>query len=133
MVTFSSRKMPGASQVRALYRNARWARGRSLAKIEKMLQHSDLVFTCWDGKKLVGFARVQTDFTFRAVLFDVIVEPAHHRQGLGTRLVNQVLSHPRLAQVDQFWLYTTDKQDFYKRFGFQKYPDNVLILKKNPS
>ncbi len=130
MITFSSRKKPSAPQVKALYRHAWWAKDRQISKIRQMLSHTDLLFTCWEGAALVGLARVNTDYAFRAVLFDVIVDPRFHRQGLGTRLVENALAHPDLRQVEQFWLYTTDKQAFYERFGFRQYPENVMILKK---
>ena len=124
----STRRVPAAQQLARLYSGVAWARDRRLADIRKALQHSDLVVGAWAGRELVGFARASTDFTFRAVLWDVIVDPPYAGQGLGTRLVRSLLEHPRLRTVDQFWLYTSDKQGFYERLGFRAYPDNTLRL-----
>jgi N-acetylglutamate synthase-like GNAT family acetyltransferase len=62
------------------------------------------------------------------VLWDVIVDPSQAGRGLGTRVVKALLGHPRLRTVDQFWLYTSDKQGFYERLGFQAYPGNTMRL-----
>jgi N-acetylglutamate synthase-like GNAT family acetyltransferase len=127
-LSLSVRRRPSAPQVQRLFQTAPWARDRSLAQIKVMLANTDLVASLWHGKDLVGFARVSTDFAFRAVLWDVIVERRWLGQGLGTRLVKGLLAHPRLKNVDQFWLYTTSKQGFYERLGFKAYPRNTMRL-----
>ena len=127
-LSLSTRRIPSPRQLARLYSGVAWARDRRLADIRKALKHSDLVAGAWAGRELVGFARVSTDFTFRAVLWDVIVDPPHAGQGLGSRLVRSLLEHPKLKTVDQFWLYTSDKQGFYERLGFQAYPDNTMRL-----
>jgi N-acetylglutamate synthase-like GNAT family acetyltransferase len=122
------RRSPSPEQVHRLFQTAPWARDRNLAQIKVMLKHSDLLATIWLGPELIGMARVSTDFAFRAVLWDVIVERRWLGQGLGTRLVKSLLDHPRLRPVDQFWLYTTSKQGFYERLGFKSYPRNTMRL-----
>ena len=125
---YSVRRAPSPEQVHRLFQTAPWARDRTLAQIKVMLKQTDLVATIWHGAELVGMARVSTDFAFRAVLWDVIVERRWLGQGLGTRLVKSLLAHPRLKSVDQFWLYTTSKQGFYERLGFKAYPRNTMRL-----
>ena len=127
-VRYSVRRQPSAEQVHRLFQTAPWARDRSLAQIKVMLKNTDLVASAWQGDELLGMARVSTDFAFRAVLWDVIVERRRLGQGLGTKLVKGLLAHPRLKAVDQFWLYTTSKQGFYERLGFQAYPRNTMRL-----
>lgn len=130
----STRRRPTPQQLRRLFQSAPWARDRRLPEIGRMLRHTPLMATAWRGAELVGFARVSTDFAFRAVLWDVIVDPRHAKRGLGTRVVASLLGHPRLKTVDQFWLYTTDKQGFYARFGFKPYPKNTMqLLRGRPS
>ena len=93
------------------------------------MKHSDLVVTAWDGSKLVGFARVSTDFCFRAVIWDVIVHVDQHRRGIGSRLIKAVTTSPDLSQVEGFWLFTTDKQPFYKKLGFKFFPKNLMVYR----
>jgi ribosomal protein S18 acetylase RimI-like enzyme len=123
-------KMPTPEEVMDLYAHAPWARERRLPQVRRMLSHTTLCFTARQGRRLVGMARVVSDLSFRAAVYDVIVHPDCHRRGIGSALVKQVLSHPRLRTVDQVWLYTTDKQAFYERLGFRPYPGNMLVHKR---
>ncbi len=132
-LTFSSARKPSVPQVHALYQHAAWAKNRTRAGIAKALRHSDLVLSAWDGRALVGFCRVSTDFSFRAVLWDVIVHRDYFRKGIGSKLVRMVVRHPRLKGIDGFWLFTTDKQIFYKKLGFTLYPDNLMVYRKKTS
>jgi ribosomal protein S18 acetylase RimI-like enzyme len=112
-----------------LYRHAWWTRSRSGPQVRRMLRHTDLCVCAWSGRQLAGFARVSTDFTFRAVIWDVIVREGFQGKGLGRALVTRVTRHPRLRQVEGFWLYTTDKQAFYRKLGFKPYPKNLMVLR----
>lgn len=132
-IVYSDTRKPSTAQVRELYRYTTWASKRPAAAITQALRHSDLIFSAWQGKQLVGFCRVSTDFSFRAVLWDVIVHPDFYRQGIGGKLVQRVLKHRRLKPIDGFWLFTTDKQAFYKKLGFALYPKNLMVLRKRRS
>ncbi len=105
-------------QLQALYHHAPWATGRSLDGIKRMLENTNYVFSAWDDRRLVGFARVLTDRIYRATLWDVVVHPDYQGQGVGESLMKTILSHPVLSRVQKFWLNTRDKQAFYERFGF---------------
>lgn len=113
-----------------LYAFAHWAARRKSSDVRKAVKASGLFLSAWDGKKLVGMARVGTDFTFRAVLWDLIVDPYYSGRGIGTRLVKNFLKHPKLKSVETFWLSTTDKQRFYSRFGFALNKKNIMVYKK---
>ncbi len=107
-----------AQQLQALYQHAPWATGRSLDGIKRMLENTDYIFSVWDGRQLVGFARVLTDRIYRATLWDVVVHPDYQGRRVGESLMRTILSHPVLSKVQKFWLNTRDKQTFYERFGF---------------
>ncbi len=48
-----------------------------------MLVHCDLIIACCDMQdRVIGFARVLTDYTFKALIFDVIVDESDRGQGL---------------------------------------------------
>jgi N-acetylglutamate synthase-like GNAT family acetyltransferase len=82
-----------------------------------MLQHTDVTISAWDGERLVAFGRVLTDYVYRATIWDVIVDQAYQSQGLGTEIVQRILHHPSLKQVELFWLCTR-RPAFYERLGF---------------
>src|SRR5689334_14009915 len=62
-----------------------WSRGRNLNDIRRAVEHSSLICAYCDPAtgRLAAFARVLTDFVYKAVIFDVIVDRPHRRRGLG--------------------------------------------------
>ena len=117
-ITYREGESLDVDQLRLLYEQAPWARGRSKDGIARMLANTDYYFTGWDGPQLVAFARVLTDGIYRATLWDVVVDAAYQGRGVGEGLMGVILSHPVLSRVEKFWLNTRDKQTFYERFGF---------------
>jgi predicted N-acetyltransferase YhbS len=105
-------------QVLDLYRCAAWSKDRTREEAETILANSSLVLSVWDGGRLVGMARILTDFVVRATLYDVIVRPEDQGKGVGRMLVERALEHPSLKRVPVFYLLTQDKRPFYERFGF---------------
>ena len=71
--------------------------GPLAAQLRTLLRHSDIFLTAWDGDALIGCARVLTDFTVRALICDVIVDPAYQGHGIGRMLVEAIEAHPALA------------------------------------
>jgi predicted GNAT family N-acyltransferase len=115
-----------------LYRYEWWTDARREEDVARMLQHSDLVIgVCADpGERLVGFTRVLTDCTYKALVFDVIVAQAHRHAGLGRRLVQYVLDHPMLAQVTHVELYCKPELiPFYEQWGFARPGPEVNFLR----
>src|SRR3954447_14888387 len=78
-----------------------WTAGRSPDAVRRMLAGSDVVIALRrrDNDQLVAFARVLTDFTYLAVVLDVIVAPAVRGRGVGALLMDAVLAHPGVADV----------------------------------
>ena len=116
-----------------LYRHEWWTDTRSEEDVVRMLAHTDLVVgVCADPKgQLVGFARVLTDRAFKALILDVIVAQAHRRTGLGQRLIQHVLDHPMLAQVEHIELYCRPELiPFYEQWGFSTTPADVNLMRK---
>lgn len=97
---------------------ASWSLGRTIEQTQDMLTHTDLAISAWDGRRLVGFGRVLTDYVFRASIWDVIVDHEYQGQDIGTQIMQQILHHPTLSRVELFWLCTRDKQAFYEKLGF---------------
>jgi len=101
-----------------LFEQADWARGRSLKDIQQMLAETDLTISAWEGTHLVGFGRVLTDYVYRASIWDVIVDRNFQDQDIGKGLIQRMLTHPSLEQVELFWLCTRHYQGFYASLGF---------------
>ncbi|MGD9725762.1 MAG: GNAT family N-acetyltransferase [Nitrospiraceae bacterium] len=116
-ISFSDRKDIDLSQLLRLYHQAPWTKGRTAEQAQRMLGHTDLVVSAWDGDRLVGFGRVLTDYVFRASIWDIIVDKGYQGRGIGTHLVRHILDHPTLQHVELFWLCTR-MPGFYERLGF---------------
>ena len=128
-VTFSE-KLPEASQLVRLFHQAPWAKARSLEETRDMLSHTDLALCAWDGDQLVGFGRVLTDFVYRATIWDVIVDHAYQKQGIGTEIVQRILHHPHLTKVELFWLCTR-RPGFYEKLGFSSREQTGLVWSRS--
>jgi len=92
-----------------------------------MLDHADILVTCWDGSLLVGVARSVTDFSYCCYLSDLAVDAACQRSGIGTELVRQTqaLLGPRCNLI---LLSAPAATQYYPRIGFQGHP-SAWVLK----
>lgn len=118
------------SQLVELYEGTWWAQGRTVDTIRRALDHSHPVVTAWDGGTLVGFARVISDLTYRATIWDVIVRPSYQGKGVGKAMMHYVLEHPDLRSVTYFLLLTADKHGFYERLGFKPEREMAMTLRR---
>ncbi len=129
-VTISETREVAIPKLRALHDTAAWARGRSAHQLRTILRQSDIFLTAWDGDKIVGCARVLTDYAVRALICDVIVDPAYQGQGIGRMLVEAVETHPALRDVETLCLFTTQKHDFYAHLGWEDYAGDGMVLRR---
>ena len=107
-----------------------WAKGRSRDTIEKSITHS-LCFGVYNSEDShVGFARVVTDFTGFAWLFDVFILEEYRGSGLGKMLIKEIMSFPGLQGIKRWGLNTRDAHGLYQQFGFKNIerPDNMMEL-----
>lgn len=99
-----------------------WAATRTKEIVEKSIAQSVCVGIFVNGKQ-VGFARAVTDHVTVAALFDVIVHEDFRNRGFGKRLVQEILNHQELAEVEAFMLATRPPADgLYAGYGFRELP-----------
>ena len=116
-------------ELQELLNQTLWAKNRKTEDLSIMIENSDLIFAVFHDEKLVGFARVLTDYIFRATLWDVVIHSSFHKKGVGSFLMEHILSHPDLSQIKKIWLFTTDKHVFYEKFGFISKNGSMLLEK----
>jgi predicted GNAT family N-acyltransferase len=106
----------------ALYTKEWWTQNRTYEDAISMLNHCDLIIACCDMQyRVIGFARVLTDYVFKALIFDVIVDERARGQGLGQEIVTRIINHPDLQKVQSFELYCPERLiPFYEKQGFVK-------------
>lgn len=105
-----------------LYKQGWWSQERKLEDIETMLNHSNILIGLvnTETQKLIGFTRVLTDCIYRAVIFDVLVDSSYQKQGLGQRLMQEIINHPNLKSLECFILFCLPEMlPFYEKIGFQ--------------
>ncbi|MBE9004946.1 GNAT family N-acetyltransferase [Fortiea sp. LEGE XX443] len=108
--------------------SAFWAEGRSIEDLGIAVTNSEPVISLWDDTKLIGFARATSDGIYRATIWDVVIHPDYQGTGLGSKLVETVLSHPRMKWVERVYLMTTHQQGFYKKIGFTSNTTTTMVL-----
>jgi GNAT superfamily N-acetyltransferase len=112
-----------------LSQRAYWARGRSRELVERSIEHS-LPFGLYQQDRLVGFARVVTDYATFAWLADVFVIEELRGRGLSKWLVEVILAHPELQNLRRWLLATRDAHELYRRFGFTELAQPGLWMER---
>lgn len=105
-----------------------WAQERTIEDLEIAIANSDPTITVWDGERTIGFARATSDGIYRATIWDVVIHPDYQGLGLGRKLVETIIAHPRLNRVERVYLMTTHQQTFYERIGFQENQTTTMVL-----
>ncbi|TBR57486.1 GNAT family N-acetyltransferase [Westiellopsis prolifica IICB1] len=138
MITYSQIQLSDRKSKIDLYQlqqlldvSAFWAKGRSIEDLGVAIANSDPVISVWDGQQLIGFARATSDCIYRATIWDVVIHPDYRGNGLGYKLVEAVLSHPRLQRVERIYLTTTHQQEFYEKIGFQQNSTTTMVFYNN--
>ena len=119
-------------ELASLYKQERWTKDRKLDDIKIMLSHSMVIgLIDEEENKLVGFSRIVTDFVYRATIFDVIVLNKYHGKGLGRLLMETIVNHPRIRNIERVDLYTgEDKVNFYGKWMFNKVKPSTIFLRR---
>jgi ribosomal protein S18 acetylase RimI-like enzyme len=99
--------------------------GRSARALRRSFARSQHVAIARDGNRVVGMARLLSDGVCNAYLLDVWTTSAYRRQGIGSRLVRQLLNHVPGQHVG---LQTDEAQSFYAALGFQHQPHFMSLV-----
>jgi len=100
-----------------------------LNRIKKMIDNSDLIITAWDAEKLVGSARVITDFGFYSYIADLAIEKEYQNHGIGHELVNEIMK--QVGEETTYVLISPpDTIDFFPKIGFEKCGSAFIIPRK---
>ena len=109
-------QIPLSEAVRLL-KTTYWANRRTEDTVEKSMRNS-ACYGIWsdEEQKLLGFARVISDYATTWYLCDVIIDEAYRHQGLGKQLVSHIASEfTGLRGL----LLTRDAHGLYEKYGFE--------------
>lgn len=110
----------------ALYRSVGWE-PPCIEQVQTALQNTLATFTCYDGDRPVGMARVIGDGGMSFYIKDFAVVPSSQGKGVGKCLLTALEQYVKECKplewaVSLELISSKDAVDFYERFGFEKRP-----------
>jgi N-acetylglutamate synthase-like GNAT family acetyltransferase len=104
-----------------------WAKGRAKDEIKRAIDNSFCISAFSEGEQ-VGFGRVVTDFQTFAYVMDVFVKPSKNNCGIGSQLMEALMSSSELHRIKRFTLATVEASGFYEKLGFKESGAHYMIL-----
>ena len=101
---------------------------RPLADMEAMqtmFEYGNVYVGAYDEDKLVGLARVMTDFVYTSYLSDLAIDEAYQHQGIGKQLIKEVKNFIPRAKV--ILLAAPAAEGYYPKIGM-KHHGHCYIL-----
>jgi GNAT superfamily N-acetyltransferase len=100
-----------------------------LQRIEKMLEHGNVLITAWSNKTLVGVSRAVTDFSFCCYLSDLAVDESYQHQGIGKKLIDE--THKVAGDKTTLILLAAPAAaNYYPKINMERFTDCFLIRPK---
>jgi len=119
------------TQLHELYKNEWWTNTRTLEETKKVVIGSQIsIGIVNENDDLIGFARVLTDYIFKALIFDVITQRELRNIGIGQKIMTAIMDHEKLEQVKHFELYCLQEMKaYYEKFGFSTDTGGIILMR----
>lgn len=105
-----------------LYASVGWTAYTDYPEVlRRGFENSLLTLAAYEGEQLLGIIRIVGDGCTVIFIQDLLVDPAHHRKGIGSRLLQAVLQ--RFRHVRQIELAAANAPEtiaFYNANGFRE-------------
>jgi len=95
------------------------------SRMQRMLEHANLVVTAWDGARMVGISRSLTDFVYATYLSDLAVRKSYQRTGIGRELVR--LTQDAAPRATLILLAAPAAEKYYPHIGFEHHPQAWIL------
>lgn len=114
-------------EVMGLLRQTYWANTRTQEQVSASMEHASCYGIMLEQEeKLVGFARVISDYATTYYLCDVVIDAQYQRQGLGKALVSYIEGLPAYQGLRGI-LITRDAHALYEKFGYQTLNGRAMV------
>lgn len=128
MTTVRNLAPDDAPELCGLYEEYEWWEDREVDDVRRALAETEVAVGVEDDGDLVASARVITDYTYYANVFDVIVAADRRGDGLGKTLMEAVVSHPDLQSVVGLSLLCrSGLVPYYESVGFELYDGELAV------
>lgn len=108
---------------------SRYSTGLPPERFALVLENS-MCFGVYHEGKQIGFARVISDRSEFASLWDVFIDEPYRHQGIGQALLRYIFDHPELRGTFRWFLMTEDAHGLYQKFEFKTEIYNPYIMMK---
>ncbi|UXS75443.1 GNAT family N-acetyltransferase [Staphylococcus chromogenes] len=112
-----------------VYHSVGWRR-HTPENIALIYHRSTHIILTYDDHQIIGCGRALSDGVFNAAIYDIVVRPSYQNQGIGQRLVHQLVE--ALGPLSCIHLISTlGNEPFYTHCGFKKLTTGMAIY-QNP-
>ena len=109
-------------ELQDLFLSVKWSSGEYPEKLVIAMKNFHMVYSAWDGKKLVGMICAMDDGIMNAYVHYLLVDPRYHGKTIGRTLVQMVKEHYR--DYLRIVVIAYDKEaHFYEDCGFTRGAD----------
>ena len=91
-----------------------------LETMEQMFRMGNLYVGAFEGTKLVGLARVMTDFVYTSYLSDLAVDEEYQRKGIGKQLIKEIQKASPRTKIILISAPAAEK--YYPAIGMKRHP-----------
>ncbi|OFI50463.1 GNAT family N-acetyltransferase [Floricoccus tropicus] len=101
-----------------------------IPRLQAMLDNSNLIWTAWDGDRLVAVARSLTDFSFVCYMSDLAVASDYQKQGIGKKLIDKTKED--LGPTVAFLLLSAPSaMEYYPKVGLKNISNAFFTPRKD--
>lgn len=100
-----------------------------IQRLEKMIEHADIIITAREKGKVVGVARAITDYHYCCYLSDLAINKEYQGKGIGKKLV-AVLKEELGEKVSLILLASEEAMEYYPKIGFDPIDNGFKIGRK---
>lgn len=108
---------------------SRYSTGLPPERFPLIIENS-LCFSVFHEEKQIGYARVISDQSEFASLWDVFIDEPYRGKGIGQALLKYIFDHNQLRGIFRWFLMTEDAHGLYQKFDFKTEIYNPYIMMK---
>lgn len=119
MISYQQEKNLSVSDFREILISSGLAERRPVHdrdRLQKMIDHADVILTARSQERIIGIARAITDFSYCCYLSDLAVDKNFQKMGVGKKLM-EMMSEISGAQTSLILLAAPSAEAYYSKIG----------------